>query len=172
MTAEGRRTLWLLVAAAAILAAIIHLSGCSTVQPETPKLRRWAHESALIIIDHKAPDCFFWAVRDALDLLRPRVNVTVEKGLANPPRPGEIVVRWRQPTHGLGLTTAWVDDRYVYRAIVDVPECRLRLVAHELGHAFGLANTMEPERLMTTRYSNGWFAMTIHERAALRRVTP
>ena len=173
MTADDRRAACLLAVAVAILVAIIYLAGCAGPQKPQNDLRQWAHESAVIVVDNEAPPCLFQAVLDALDFLRPRVNVSVERGLMKPPRPGEIVIRWRQqPPGALGITWASLDSKYVYRATIDVPQCHMRLVAHELGHAFGLENVEQKNRLMTHAYNQGWFLLSQAEVEALRRREP
>lgn len=157
---------------ALVFLTALQLTGCASASaPLRPELgiRRWGTESARIVIDHRAPECMFWAVREALDVLRPRVNVAVERGMVSQPAPGEILVVWGQPSGALGLTTSWQDERFVYRAIVLVPECRARLLAHELGHAFGLVNVSERGRLMTTAYRDGGYTLSLPERNALRR---
>lgn len=155
--------------AAVVIALVVWASGCAPVQKPPQALNTWGHDSARIVISGDAPDCFFWAVTDALDLLRPNVAVTVERGLEAEPRQGEIVLRWRHPEGSLGLASLWIERGQVTRAYVDVPLCRVRLVAHELGHAFGLLNVEEHGRLMNGAYNVGGYGVTEDERAALRR---
>lgn len=160
----------------ALLVAMALLTSCAPRQPpRAPELRTWAYDQATVVVPLDAPPCLLWTVQEAWEFLGPRVAVTIRTGWPKSPADGEIALEWSKPESSLGLATlwgdrpAWKDSRRVTRALVQVNECKLRLVAHELGHALGLVNVEEPSRLMTRVYREGGYALTAAERVALAR---
>lgn len=159
------RHLWQLCLPLALLAM-----GCATTQQHHPRpLRQWRFDSARIVLDERSPPCAFWAAREAMDVLRPRVDVSIERGAVREPLPGEIVVEWVRPAGALGLAWVWPDGKYAVRCRVQIDSCAVRMWAHELGHCAGLVNVDQPGRLMCGEYPSGGWWLTQPERDALRR---
>jgi hypothetical protein len=168
MTRAILATVALLVAAC--VAWSLLFAGCAHVPPETsPKLRQWAHDRAVIVVDASAPACGFWAVQEALDVLRPRIDVSIRREAVREPLPGEIVVEWARPADALGKAWVWPAGDEITRCRVQVDACHPRLLAHELGHCWGLANVDIAGRLMAAGYDKGWFHLSRDEINALRR---
>jgi hypothetical protein len=153
----------------AFLCIMALATGCAVTSPQGPTLRQWAHDSAVIVVDASAPACGFWAVQEALDVLRPRIDVSIRRDAVREPLPGEIVVEWARPADALGKAWVWPAGDEITRCRVQVDACHPRLLAHELGHCWGLANVDIAGRLMAAGYGNGWYTLSKDEIDALRR---
>lgn len=134
-----------------------------------PQIRRWGEPEAHIVVPLDAPECAFWAVREAWSYLSPRVPLVVTRGIPGNPVRGQIAIDWSEPEGtAKGLTTQWLEGNTTIRATVQVHDCSVRLIAHELGHAMGLPNTDFDGDLMNGHFYDGGWELSKDERAALR----
>lgn len=157
----------------------LYLGSCVQVPvqapvPSGPTIKTWLPDMAIVVVPEE-PSCFAWAVTEALKTLQPRVQVVQIPGELDGPVAGAIALHWSDPNE-LQEGTAGVTKMYFdrdtdlqYAAEVYVQMCDVRLIAHELGHAFGLVDKYEPGHLMHEAYPTGGWVITPSERAALNR---
>lgn len=147
----------------------IALTSCAPVEkPWT--LRAWQQPTMTVIISRDAPVCALWTTQQALEFLNVPVPTTVRIGDTDgEPRDGEVFVLWQKPNDAVGLTTLWLTDSQPKHAIIKFQQCEMRIMAHELGHVFGLLDTQEPNRLMTGSYPAGGWILTVDELRTLHQ---
>lgn len=159
------------------------LVSCTINQPK-PTIRTWGPTTTTIVLPPNAPPCAKTTLIAAYKVLAQTTPI-IKTGIKSTPHTGEILIIWNQPESNLinsvllGQTRTWVipnktteNHQFIMKATIESKYCNVRLLAHELGHALGLKDTIDPGRLMTHFFPTGDWKLTKEERIILDRVKP
>lgn len=152
--------------------------GSSIAAPTNPytAMKTWGPPVALLFVPSQ-PACLRWAVEEGLKVIHPKtpVQILIEDASMEA-GPGMIVFHWESPAEqgvssALGLSRLSFNPVKLTISAADtyVQHCDVRLLAHELGHDFGLVDKDVPGDLMHWTYPTGGWRITDAERAALDR---